>query len=396
MRQLAQIEFGQLTLVDDEGTTQFGHADTAGLQATLSVHHPRFYRAVAWGGGLGAAESYLRDEWDADDLTTVMRILASNFAALAGVEKGTARFLRTLRWAVHWLRRNTRAGAKRNISSHYDLSNDFFAVMLDPTMTYSSGVFPSRDASLEEASIEKYDRICRKLQLSPQDHVLEIGTGWGGFAQHAAERYGCRVTTTTISDQQHAYAANRFLKAGLDHQITLLKSDYRDLQGEFDKLVSIEMIEAVGEKYLPGYFAKCSELLKPNGMLALQAITIPDHRYDQYRKSVDFIQQYVFPGGFLPSIAAISNCVRHHTDLRFFHLEDFGEHYAETLKRWRENFWLHRERMAGFGFDNRFLRTWHYYLCYCEAGFRERQIGVCQLLLTKPACRRAAILSSEF
>ncbi len=208
----------------------------------------------------------------------------------------------------------------------------FLQLMLDPTMTYSSGVFPSSTATLQEASIEKYDRICRKLQLSPQDHLLEIGTGWGGFAEHAARQYGCRVTTTTISDQQHAYAANRFREAALQDRITLLKDDYRDLSGRYDKLVSIEMIEAVGEKFLPGYFAKCSQLLKPDGMMVLQAITIPDHRYDSYRKSVDFIQRYIFPGGFLPSMGAIANCLGRSTDFRFSHSEDFGPHYARDAR----------------------------------------------------------------
>jgi cyclopropane-fatty-acyl-phospholipid synthase len=264
--------------------------------------------------------------------------------------------------------------------------------MLDSTMTYSSGVFPSPNATLKEASVEKYDRICRKLQLSPQDHVLEIGTGWGGFAEHAARQYGCQVTTTTISHQQHAYAARRFSDASLGERVTLLKDDYRDLSGEYDKLVSIEMIEAVGEKFLPSYFEKCSELLKPDGMMLLQAITIPDHRYDRYRKSVDFIQRYVFPGGFLPSMGAIGNCIGRKTDFRFFHAEDFGSHYARTLADWRVNFWREIEAVRSLGFDDRFIRTWHYYLCYCEAGFYERQIGVSQLLLTRPACRREPLL----
>ena len=256
-----------------------------------------------------------------------------------GVEQGAARLLRPLRAAANWLRRNTRAGSKRNISAHYDLSNDFFALMLDPTMTYSCGIFPSRESTLEDASIEKYDHICRKLQLSPSDHVIEIGTGWGGFAEHAVKNYGCRITTTTISDEQHVYAERRFREAGIDDRVRLLKQDYRDLSGKYDKLVSIEMIEAVGEKFLPGYFAKCSDLLKPDGMMCLQAITIPDHRYDEYRKSVDFIQRYIFPGGFLPSMGAMARSVGSQTNFRFLHTEDFAPHYAETLAHWRHNFW---------------------------------------------------------
>jgi cyclopropane-fatty-acyl-phospholipid synthase len=294
--------------------------------------------------------------------------------------------------AVNWLRRNTRTGSKRNIADHYDLSNDFFAAMLDPTMTYSSGVFLTSTSTLAEASAEKYDRICRKLLLTPNDHVLEIGTGWGGFALHAAKHYGCQVTTTTISQEQHAFAATRIREALLEDRITLLSDDYRDLHGHYDKLVSIEMIEAVGEKFLPEYFSKCSELLKPEGMMLLQAITIPDFRYDRYRKSVDFIQRYVFPGGFLPSIGAIGDGISRSTDFRFFHAEDFGSHYARTLFLWRRNFWENIDKVRSLGFDERFIRTWHYYLCYCEAGFRERQIGVSQLLLAKPACRREPLL----
>ena len=343
---------------------------------------------------MGAAEAYIRGDWDSPDLTVAMRVLAQNSEILAGVERGATRLLRPLRAAANWLRRNTPAGSKRNIAAHYDLSNDFFSLMLDPTMTYSSGVFLSRETTLEEASIEKYDRICRKLQLTPDDHVLEIGTGWGGFAEHAAKNYGCRVTTTTISEQQHAYAQQRFREAGLDHRITLLKDDYRDLRGKYDKLVSIEMIEAVGEKFLPSYFAKCSDLLKPHGMMCLQSITIPDHRYDRYRKSVDFIQRYIFPGGFLPSMGAIGECLGRVTDFRLFNVEDFGTHYADTLARWRRNFWHEMDAVKSLGFDDRFIRTWHYYLCYCEAGFRERQIGVSQITLTKPACRREPVLAA--
>jgi cyclopropane-fatty-acyl-phospholipid synthase len=383
-----------MTVVDHSGAYEFGHIGTSRLAGAITVHDRRFYRAVVLGGGLGAAETYIRGDWDSADLTAAMRVLARDSEVLAGVDKGGAQLLRPIRSAANWLRRNTRAGSKRNIAAHYDLSNDFFALLLDPTMTYSSGIFPSPTSTLAEASIEKYDRICRKLQLTPQDHVLEIGTGWGGFAEHAAGRYGCRVTTTTISEQQAAYAEQRFRKASLGDRITLLKDDYRDLRGRYDKLVSIEMIEAVGEKYLPAYFAKCSELLKPEGMMLLQAITIPDHRYDPYRKSVDFIRRYIFPGGLLPSPGAIANCLGRATDFRLFHAEDFGSHYARTLAHWRHNFWKNMDQVKSLGFDERFIRAWHYYLCYCEAGFHERQIGVSQILLTKPACRREPLLDA--
>jgi cyclopropane-fatty-acyl-phospholipid synthase len=389
---LARVSSGRLTVVELGDQHEFGQADATGLVASIRVFNPRFYRAVALGGGIGAAESYIRGDWDSPDLTAALGVLARNAEALARIEGGAARLVAPFRSAANWMRRNTPQGSRRNIAAHYDLSNDFFALMLDPTMTYSSAVFPTPDATLEEGSIEKYDRICRKLELGPEDHVLEIGTGWGGFALHAAGRYGCRVTTTTISEEQHTYAAERIREASLNDQITLLKEDYRNLTGVYDKLVSIEMIEAVGERYLPGYFSKCSGLLKPDGQMLLQAITIPDHRYDNYRKGVDFIQRYIFPGGFLPSMGAITRCLAGHTDFRFLHCEDFGPHYAQTLAHWRENFLRNLDRVKSLGFDERFIKTWLYYLAYCEAGFQERQIGVAQLLLTKPDCRREPVL----
>lgn len=343
---------------------------------------------MALGGGLGAAESYIQGDWDASNLTDAMRILARNSNVLTRVEKGGARFKRPLRVALNWLRRNTRDGSRRNISAHYDLSNEFFALMLDRTMTYSSGYFERSDSNLEEASIAKYDRICRKLNLTPRDHVLEIGTGWGGFAEHAVTHYGARVTTTTISEQQYRFAKQRIAAAGLSDRVTLLQQDYRDLQGSFDKLVSIEMIEAVGEKFLSQYFAKCSSLLKDDGKMCLQAILIPDQRYDRYRRSVDFIQRYIFHGGFLPSPGAIAGYIGRETDLQCVHMEDFGHHYARTLELWRQRFWSQMDQVRRLGFDERFVRTWDYYLSYCEAGFREHQIGVSQLVFTKPNYRR--------
>ncbi len=383
---LSTFEEGQLTIEDSWGESSFGRPGGRWASASIQVHRASFYRCVALGGSLGAAESYIRGDWDSPNLTDAMRFFARNMEALTGVERGGARLLRPVRVAANWLRRNSRSGSRRNISMHYDLSNDFFALMLDPSMTYSSGLFDKPESSLEEASNEKYDRICRKLQLTANDHVLEIGTGWGGFAEHAAKQYGCRVTTTTISNEQHAYAAVRFSKAGLSDQITLLKEDYRDLTGRFSKLVSIEMIEAVGQRYLPDFFAKCSQLLEPEGAMCLQAIVMPDNRYERYRRSVDFIQHYIFPGGFLPSLGAMAKCVGQRTDFRFAHVEDFGTHYATTLAWWRHRFGENLASVRALGFDERFIRMWHYYLSYCEAGFRERQIGVAQLLLTKPRC----------
>lgn len=382
LRRLQRLTEGRLTLRDRHGEATLGPGGE-GPAGAITVHRDRFYRRVALQGSIGAGESYVDGDWDTPDLTAALRVFAANLESIQGVERGAPVLLKPFRAFAHWLRRNTPSGSRSNIAQHYDLSNDFYELMLDPTMTYSSGYFPSADSTMEEASREKYDRLCRRLRLGPDDHVLEIGTGWGGFAMHAATEYGCRVTTTTISQAQHDYAAERFRRAGVSERIELLLEDYRDLRGEYDKLVSIEMIEAVGERYLPEYFRQCSRRLKTTGAMALQAITIPDCRYDAYRHSVDFIQKHVFPGGFLPSPGAITDCLRRETDLRLAHQEDFAEHYARTLAAWRDNLFGRLGEASALGFDERFLRLWNYYLSYCEAGFRERQIGVSQWLLTK-------------
>jgi cyclopropane-fatty-acyl-phospholipid synthase len=391
LRRLENICHGKLTISAINHNYEFGDGIADGT-AILRINSPRFWRRAVSGGGLGAADAYINGDWDSDDLVGVMSVFARNMDVLTTMERGLGQLLRPLRVGMNWLRRNSRSGSRRNIAAHYDLSNDFFALMLDPTMTYSSGIFDAPDATLEQASVAKYDRICRKLELTPQDHVVEVGCGWGGFALYAARVYGCQVTATTISNAQYDFAERRIAEAGLADRITLVRQDYRDLKGQYDKLVSIEMIEAVGEKYLDMYFDKCSDLLKPNGMMLLQAITIPDHRYDEYRGSVDFIQRYIFPGGFLPSPSSIGQSLRRRTDFRLFHLEDIGAHYAKTLSRWRENFWSNIDHVRDLGFDEQFIRTWQYYLCYCEAGFRERQTGVSQILLTKPECRRTDVV----
>lgn len=382
----AKLRHGYLRVEDTHGAVTFGLVDSD-LNGTIRVNDGRFYRRVALHGGLGLAESYVDGDWDTLDLTATLRVLAANLETLQGAERGVPTLLRPLRSSLNWLRRNTRLGSQRNIAAHYDLSNDFFTLMLDPTMTYSSGYFPQADSSLEEASREKYDRICRKLRLGPSDHVLEIGTGWGGFALHAAGEYGCRITTTTISKAQHDYAAARFNECQSCDRIELLLTDYRDLHGAFDKLVSIEMIEAVGVQFLPTYFRQCSRLLKPSGAMLLQAITIPDCRYDRYRQSVDFIQKHIFPGGFLPSPSGITDCLRRGTDFNLEQVEDFSDHYARTLAAWRGNLNAKLPQLRELGFDDCFLRLWWYYLAYCEAGFSERRIGVSQWLLTKPRWR---------
>jgi cyclopropane-fatty-acyl-phospholipid synthase len=292
---------------------------------------------------------------------------------------------------LHWFNRNTRNGSRRNIEAHYDLGNDLFEQFLDPSMMYSAAYYQTPDMSLEKAAIAKLDRICLKLELTPDDHVLEIGSGWGGFAIHAAQHYGCHVTTTTISKQQYELACARVKQMGLEDRITVLMKDYRDLQGQFEKLVSIEMIEAIGHQYVNTYFSSCSHLLKPNGMMLLQAITITDQQYEVALRDVDFIKRYIFPGGFLPSITLMTNSIAKCTDMKLFHMEDIGPHYATTLRDWRQRFIQNIEQIKTHGYSDVFTRMWDFYLCYCEGAFRERAIGTVQMLLTKPDCRRSPV-----
>lgn len=386
---LESLVGGQLEIRDADGVKHFGDKGTD-LSVVIRVHDSRFYRAVALGGSMGAGESYIDGAWSCSDLTKLIQLFSRNLESsnrLGGIVDSLICFAR--RWG-HRLNRNTRTGSRKNISAHYDLSNRFYELFLDPTMTYSSGVFTSDADTMQDASIEKYDRLCRKLSLCEDDHLLEIGTGWGGFSLHAAKNYGCKITTTTISKEQHAYAKKRIEEEGLQDQIELLCEDYRDLTGQYDKAVSIEMIEAVGHEFLPTYFQQCSNLLKPNGLFAFQAITIPDQRYDSYRRSVDFIQKYVFPGGFLPSVGALATTVGRHTDMQWIHFEDFAEHYARTLECWRNSLFEKVSEVRELGMSDSFLRLWEFYLCYCEGGFREKQIGVAQILLQKPSNRRPA------
>lgn len=391
--QLAKMTQGCVTLVDAEGIHPFGQASaTCPLRATVTIHDPNAYWRLALRGSIGVAEGYMEGEWSCDDLPALVRIFVLNQDALMGLEKGLTRLIMPLLRLLYARRDNNRRGSRANIAAHYDLGNEFYRLFLDETLMYSAAIFPTPETGLHEASIAKNDRICRKLELNPADHLLEIGAGWGGFALHAARHYGCRVTTTTISQEQYQLACERVREAGLQDRITVLCQDYRDLRGSYDKLVSIEMIEAVGERHLSGYFRTCAQLLKPHGMMLLQAITIADQKYQQYRREVDFIQYYIFPGGFLPSLSAITEKLAHSTDFRLFHLEDIGAHYATTLRHWRERFLANLERVRALGFPESFIRMWEYYLCYCEGGFRERTIGTVQLLLTKPQCRRDAII----
>ncbi len=387
---LADLAGGRLRVRDPWGEWSAGSGDAPA--ADLQVLDPGFYRALVLGGELGAAQAFMAGGWTSADLTALFRLLLRNTALLDGFEGRFALAANAAAWLHHRLNRNTRDGSRRNIHAHYDLGNEFFALFLDPTRTYSAGIFEHAGATLEAASVAKLDRICRKLALEPGDRVVEIGTGWGSFAIHAASHYGCHVTTTTISEEQHAYAADRVRALGLGDRVTLLKRDYRDLEGRFDKLVSIEMIEAVGHEYLPGYFAKCASLLEDDGAMLIQAITMPDQRYARYLKGSDFIRRYVFPGSCVPSLSAIVDAMRESTDLRLAHLEDIGPHYATTLAAWRERYLRNLDAVAALGYPETFQRMWLYYLHYCEAGFAERYLGDLQLVFEKPGCRAAPLL----
>jgi cyclopropane-fatty-acyl-phospholipid synthase len=363
---------------------RFGERDARRpLSTELNVRSPRFYRS-ALRGSLGLSESYVEGAWDCEDLVTLTRIAARNVGALDTARKLLAPVLVPLQRAGSWLARNTPARARKQIAAHYDLGNELFSQFLDRTMMYSCAVFESPESTLEEASLAKLERICRKLRLTPDDHVLEIGTGWGGFAQYAAERYGCRVTTTTISAEQHAYATKRMRDAGLGDRVTVLFEDYRELRGRYDKLVSIEMIEAVGWQYFPTFFSRCSELVAEHGAMLLQAIVIEDRAYEVEKAGKSFVNTHVFPGGCLPSLQVIARMVARVTDFREAQLEDITEHYATTLRHWRERFGESATRLSELGYDERFRRLWELYLSYCEGGFRERRIQDVQLLLAKP------------
>ena len=329
--------------------------------------------------------------WTTDNLTHVIRIMARSIATTDKLEGSLAKLTKPLLKTLHWLNRNTQAGSRKNIAAHYDLGNAFFELMLDRTMMYSCGIFESNTSTLEQASLKKLDLICKKLDLKPTDHVIEIGSGWGGFALYAAQNYGCKVTTTTISQAQYDLALARIKAANLQHSITILLEDYRLLEGKFDKLVSIEMIEAVGYQFYDTYFAKCASLLKPDGMALIQAITIVDQRYESAKKSVDFIQRYIFPGSCIPSNTALQTSITKSSDLRLLDLQDIGPHYATTLAAWRDNFFAKIENVRALGYSEAFIKMWEFYLCYCEGGFAERALGDVHILLVKPDCRRAVL-----
>jgi cyclopropane-fatty-acyl-phospholipid synthase len=392
----ATLTDGEIALVDEHGERrEFGEPSALlpGM-ATITVDDPRFWGSLAQ-GVVGAGEAYMAGHWHCDDLALLTRILVRNDPARASFDGPLVKVSEPLRRLLEWIRGgNSIVGTRRSIRAHYDLGNDFFELFLDPSLTYSAGIFEREDASMEEASLAKYERLCRKLDLRPGDHLLEIGTGWGGMALHAAGKYGCRVTTTTVSAEQHERASERVEEARLSDRVTVLLEDYRDLSGRYDKLVSIEMIEAVGHEFFDTYFRVCSERLEPHGLMALQAIAIRDDEYERARRTVDFVRKHIFPGGSIPSLQVIGNCVATSGDMKIVHLEDMTPHYVTTLRRWREKFLANREKIAALGYSEDFLRMWEFYLAYCEGGFDAGRCASVQLLLAKPQSQRPPVMGS--
>ena len=378
LKRLSSLQNGRLYLDDHCKRYVLGENSQDDLQATIAVKNPRFYRRLVTGRSLGLAETYMDGDWECDDLPSLFRIFSRNLNWHRTFGKTLELATRAAARVGYWLARNTRSGSRRNIGAHYDLGNEFFELFLDPSMMYSSAIFDDAEMSLADAQIARLDETCRRLQLKETDHVLEIGTGWGGFAMHAAKKFGCRVTTTTISENQFRYAQQHVAAAGLGDRVTVLQLDYRDLTGKFDKLVSLEMIEAVGPQFYDQYFSKCARLLNTNGRMLLQAIVMPEQRYSQYLNSVDFIQKYIFPGGCLPSVTAMQNSMTRNSSLRLLSMDDFAEGYARTLREWRRSFLARQENVRQLGYSERFIRMWDYYLTYCEGAFEERAVGVVQ------------------
>ncbi len=382
-KMLNHLAEGELRILEQgKEVGRFG-ARGATPSAVIDIQSPATYRRFVFEGDIGAGESYVAGEWVSPDLTKVIEVFAANLHVMDRLEKKLAWLSWPLQRINHLRRRNSKTRAKENIAAHYDLGNELYERFLDSRMQYSSAVYPRVTATLDQAQETKLTRLCDMLELQPSDHLIEIGTGWAGLAIFAAQRYGCRVTTTTISEAQYQHAQELVREQGLEDKITLLKQDYRDLEGQFDKLVSVEMIEAVGAEYMPTFFKKCNDLIKPGGTMVLQAITIADQRLDNYNRNVDFIQKHIFPGGYLPSIELVSRMFRKHTQLVVRELADIGFDYAHTLRDWRSRFNSNAEALKEFGYDDRFARLWNYYLCYCEGGFLQRTISAVQLKATK-------------
>jgi len=388
-KKMERLDVGCIAINDVFGSWQTDEKRVADI--TIEIHDMRFYMDVMIAGSNGVASAYRDGYWSCDDLTGLFQLMVKNLDNTDDLESGFATLGNWWLKRRHKARSNTRQGSQKNIHAHYDLGNEMFQLFLDPSMTYSSGIFLEENSTLEEASFEKLDRICRKLELKPEHHIVEIGSGWGSFAIHAAKHYGCNVTTTTISKEQYTLAIQRIKEQELEHLIEIKLCDYRDLKGKYDKLVSIEMIEAVGHEFLPEYFATCSTLIKEDGQMLIQGITMPDQRYKQYLKTSDFIQQFIFPGSCCPSLTAMVDAVTDASDLRVNHIEDIGPHYATTLRAWLINFMTKSDEIKQHGYGDDFIRLWEYYFCYCEAGFKERYTGVVQMLMNKPAFGRETL-----
>jgi cyclopropane-fatty-acyl-phospholipid synthase len=389
LKYLSAMDKGTLYLTLPDGELLTMGTGEGQLSANITINSDEFYKRIILFGDIGFGEAYVDGLWDTDNITNVIKWVLLNIENAPGLSgsKTQTLALNLLKWfnkLSHFKRANTVEGSRKNISEHYDLNNDFFASFLDPTMTYSSAYFYKDGLSLEEAQLAKYKRLCSQLHLKPTDHVLEIGSGWGGNAIYMAKTYGCRVTSLTISEEQHKLAIERVEAAGLSDRVSIELRDYRTLEGQFDKIVSVEMLEAVGHKFLDVYFKKCHDLLKKSGILALQVITSPDSRYDSLRKGVDWIQKHIFPGSLLPSVGAINSAVNRTGDMTLIDLKDIGMDYATTLKLWHERFNANLSEVRSLGFDDRFIRKWNYYLCYCEAAFAMRNINTMHLVYSRP------------
>lgn len=377
LKSLFKLRHGQITF---RGLWNGTVGEQVDLHVEVDVHDKQLFDLILKNGVLGAAEGYIRGYWHCEDLVGLIQLLSRNRHLLDKINQNViSQASQFLLKAWYKTRHNSISGSRKNIAEHYDLSNDFFKLFLDESMMYSSAVFQNEQMSLEQASDYKKELICQKLKLQPMDHLVEIGSGWGGFAIYAAQNYGCKVTTITISEAQYQEAKQRIEAAGLSHRVDIQLKDYRLLEGKYDKLVSIEMVEAVGEAYLSTYFQQCRQLLKPNGLALIQAITIEDARYLKALTTVDYIKRYIFPGSFIPCISVLTHTASEQK-LTLKHLEDIGQSYAVTIHHWRERFLTAREQVLALGFDDNFIRMWDFYLCYCEGGFKEGVISDVHML----------------
>ena len=390
IKKFEKIKVGSIQFIDGSERYSFGDSNIK-KSVKVEIFSPNFYVLLGSGGLMGVAEAYTLGYWKTNDLVSLIRVIFENKNIMNQMDSGLAIIFKPLNAIIHWFNKNSLSGSKKNILSHYDLSNDFYQLWLDQTMTYSCGIFKDNETTMQEASIEKLDRLCRKLNLNENDSILEIGTGWGSLAIHAAKNYGCQITTTTISDAQYSLAKNKIIKEGLQDKITIIKEDYRNLTGKFDKIISIEMIEAVGHEYVATYFKKVSSLLKNDGLFAMQGITYNDQKFDTYKNSVDFIKKYIFPGSCLISVSQVTDVMKKYTDFSLSHLEDITIHYATTLKKWRINFLNEISSIKKLGFSDEFINMWEFYLVYCEAGFRERNIGDYQFIFSKSGSKNIKV-----